>query len=88
MNWLTKGSWKTTSAGLLAIIGGIVRLAFAIKHGAITEEAVMTTATTIVTGIGLLVARDNNVSSEQVGAVKPPPAPVPPATDNYDPKQP
>lgn len=66
--WLTKGSWKTTSAGLLAILGGLVRLAFALKAGALTEEAVMTTLTTIVTGLGLLVARDNDKSSESVGA--------------------
>lgn len=69
-SWFTQGSWKTTSAGLLAIAGGIVRLAFAIKSGNVSEEAVMTTITTIVTGIGLLVARDNNVTSEQVNAGK------------------
>lgn len=66
--WLTKGSWKTTSTGLLAIAGGIVRLVFAIKAGSLTEEAVMTVLTTIITGVGLLAARDNNVSSEDVGA--------------------
>lgn len=71
--WFTQGSWKTTSAGLLAIAGGLVRMAFAIKSGNVTEEAVMTTITTIVTGIGLLVARDNNVTSEQAGAAKPEP---------------
>lgn len=60
-------SWKTTSAGLLAIVGGAVRLYFAIKSGNITEEALMTSATAIVSGIGLLCARDNNVTSEQVG---------------------
>ncbi len=61
-------SWKTTSAGILAIVGGIVRFYFAIKSGNITEEAVMTTATAIVSGIGLLFARDNNVTSEEAGA--------------------
>lgn len=66
--WLTRGSWKTTSTGLLAIIGGIVRLIFAVKAGNLSEEAVMTILTTIITGVGLLAARDNGVSSEQVGA--------------------
>lgn len=68
VTWLTKGSWKTTSTGLLAIAGAIVRLAFAIKAGAITEESIMTSVTAIITGVGLLAARDNDKSSEQVGA--------------------
>lgn len=63
-----KSSWKTTSAGILAIAGGIVRFYFAVKTGQITEEALMTSVTAIVSGIGLLFARDNNVSSEQAGA--------------------
>lgn len=77
IQWLTTGSWKTTSAGLLAILGGLVRAAFALKAGNLTEEAVMTAFTAIVTGLGLLVARDNDKSSEQVGANSgnnPPPA--------------
>lgn len=67
LSWLTAKSWKTTSAGLLAIVGGIVRLVFACKSGAITEEAVMTTFTTLITGVGLLLARDNDKSSEDIG---------------------
>ncbi len=63
-------SWKTTSAGILAIVGGITRIAFAIKAHAVTEEAVITAATAILTGLGLMFARDNNVTSEQVQAAK------------------
>lgn len=59
-------SWKTTSAGIISIIGGLVRLIFAFKTG-ITEEAIMTSVTTIVAGIGLIFARDNDKSSEDVG---------------------
>ena len=70
------GSWKTTSAGILAILGGLARIYFAIKSGVFSEEAFMTAATTILTGIGLLFARDNNVTSEAAGAVPPkPPTP-------------
>lgn len=66
------GSWKTTSAGILSIVGGLVRLGFAIKAKELSEEAIMTIATTILTGVGLLFARDNNKTSEQVGLpVKP-----------------
>ena len=70
MNWLQNGSWKTTSAGLLTIAGGIVRFIFACKSGNITEESVMTTLTAIAGGIGLLYARDNDKSTEQVQAAK------------------
>lgn len=60
-NYLT--NWKTTSAGLLSIIGGVTRMIFAIRSGSFSEEAVMTCVTTILTGVGLLCARDVNVSS-------------------------
>jgi hypothetical protein len=59
-------SWKTTSAGILSIVGGVTRAVFAWKSGQFTEEAVITCATAIVTGVGLLFARDNNVTSEDV----------------------
>jgi hypothetical protein len=65
-----KGSWKTTSAGILAILGGLVRIAFAIKSGTFTEEACMTSATAIVSGFGLLAARDNDKSTEQILAAR------------------
>lgn len=87
MNW-TQGSWKTTSAGIMLIIGGLVRLAFAIKAGTLTEESVMSVATGIVGGIGLMVARDNDKTSEQVRAAKKPATPAGTASDNYDPKKP
>lgn len=61
-------SWKTTSAGILAIVGGIVRFYFAVKAGQFTEEAITTSLTAVLSGIGLLFARDNNVTSEQAGA--------------------
>lgn len=55
-------NWKTTSAGILLIIGGIVRLIFAFKAGNFSEESVMTSATTVTTGVGLLFAKDFNVT--------------------------
>jgi len=53
-------NWKTTSLGLMSIIGGLVRLAFVIKSGDVTEEAVMTIVTTELAGIGLLLAKDSD----------------------------
>lgn len=61
-------SWKTTSAGILMIAGAIVRAGFAWKAKSLSEEAVMTILTTLVGGIGLILARDNDKSSEDVGA--------------------
>ena len=78
MNWFKNGSWKTTSAGLLTILGGLTRIAVAIKAGNITEEAVMTTLTAIVGGIGLVFARDNDKTSEQVLSTPPVPPTKPP----------
>lgn len=64
------GSWKTTSAGIAAIVGGLVALYFAYKNGNLNEATVTTTVTAILGGLGLIFARDNDKSSEDVGAVK------------------
>lgn len=62
-----KRSWKTTTAGVAAIAGGVARFALALNEGKMTEEAITTSVTAIMTGVGLLFARDNDVSSEEVG---------------------
>ena len=60
MNFLA--NWKTTSSGLLLIAGGLARGYFAYQSGQISEEAVMTSTTSIITGVGLIVAKDSNVT--------------------------
>ena len=72
MNWLQNGSWKTTSAGLLTILGGLTKFAFACKNGTVTEDLVMSCCVVVVAGVGLMLARDNDKSSEQVLASKQP----------------
>lgn len=58
-----KKSWKTTSAGILAIVGAIVRYYFHYKSGQpMTEEVVMTTITSISVGVGLIVSKDYNIT--------------------------
>lgn len=52
-------SWKTTSAGILLIIGSIGGLFFA---PVITLPVIMTAATGTLGGIGLLFAKDSNVT--------------------------
>ena len=46
-----KGSIKTTLTGLAAILGGVV---------SILKGDIATGATTIITGIGLVLAKDHN----------------------------
>lgn len=60
-------NWKTTSSGILSIIGGFTRLGFAIKNQNFDEETIMTCSTTLLLGIGLLFARDVNVTSTDLG---------------------
>lgn len=81
-------SWKTTSTGLLLIITGITRLAFAIKAGGVTEESIVTVSTTILGGVGLLFARDNSTTSEDAGAVNKPTIVIPPTNTTTTPPQP
>jgi len=59
-------SWKTTSTGILLIAGGITRLLFAVKSGNYTEESIITTISAVLTGIGLVFAKDSNVTGGDV----------------------
>jgi hypothetical protein len=52
-------NWKTTSAGLVMIIGGIASIYFSKPLDANTITA---SATAILGGVGLLFAKDNNVT--------------------------
>ena len=62
------GSWKTKSSGILAVIGGVCMLVFA---KVIDQAVIMASSTAILTGIGLIFARDNNKTSEDVGIQTP-----------------
>ena len=55
-------SWKTTSAGITMIVSGVVGLIFAIKSATINEGTVTAAVTAILGGVGLLFAKDNNVT--------------------------
>jgi len=61
-----KGSWKTTSAGILAITGALISLFFAIKNKAITAEVLTGVISGILAGIGLILAKDGNVTGGNV----------------------
>ncbi len=55
-------SWKTTLAGIALIAGGITLIILQ------PEEKLETGIALIVTGAGLIAARDNGVTSEAAGA--------------------
>lgn len=59
-------SWRTTLSGLLTILATVGHVADAILNGKPIDWTVALTGFT--TGVGLLTARDNKVSSEAVGA--------------------
>jgi hypothetical protein len=68
MNKSTRKSWKTTTAGIAAIIAAVALAAeqqFDSDPATVADWAGVVTA--VVTGIGLLLARDNDRSSEDVG---------------------
>lgn len=62
-------NWKTTSAGITAIVGAIVGLIYA-PHP-LTPEVITASVTAFLLGLGMIFARDGNKSSEQSGASTP-----------------
>lgn len=64
-----KGSWKTSAAGIAAIVVAVASCAQAMLDGdPATSPNFEVAIAAIISGLGLLFARDNNVSSETVGA--------------------
>jgi hypothetical protein len=61
-------NWKTTSAGLLMIIGSTVHLVYAVKDGTANENTWTISLTAVVGGVGLIFAGDSSA----------PPKPTPP----------
>jgi hypothetical protein len=62
-------SWKTTAAGIAAIVAAV---ALAISHQFDTDPATVADWSAVITaltaGIGLVLARDNDKTSERAGA--------------------
>lgn len=62
-------SWRTTLAGIGAIlvaVGSAVTAIFDNDPATVADWGAVTAA--VIAGIGLIMARDNKVSSEQAGA--------------------
>ena len=57
-------SWKTNTAGIATIIVGVGNLVIdVIQHGTVTTGAAGIAVTAVIAGVGLLNAKDNNVSN-------------------------
>ena len=57
-------SWKTNTAGIAAIVVGIGNLVISvIQNQTVTAEAAGIAVTAVIAGVGLLNAKDNNVSN-------------------------
>lgn len=66
-----RSSWRTTAAGLgaaLAAIGTAISATFDADPGTVADWP--TAIAIAVAALGLLVARDNRVSSERAGATR------------------
>lgn len=61
-------SWKTTLSGLAAVLAALAHVADGIANGRPIDWTV--TIAGLTSGIGLIFARDNKVSSEAAGAIK------------------
>lgn len=59
-------NWKTTSTGITMIVAGIVGFYFAFKGGQVNEGTITGSLTSVLAGIGLLFAKDNNVTGGTV----------------------
>ena len=57
-------NWKTTSAGIAMIVGGIASLAY--SWGALNPEMITAHLTAILGGVGLIFAKDQNVTGGDV----------------------
>lgn len=61
-------SWKTTASGSGAILVAVGQVLTATGEGKDWVSALMGALPAIIAGLGLLAARDNNVTSEEAGA--------------------
>lgn len=61
-------SWKTTTTGVLMILGALLTIANSLLQTGQLPDGMPIIITTIMGGVGLIKARDNDKTSEEVGA--------------------
>ena len=55
-------NWKTTSTGITMVVGGVVGFYLAIKSNSVNEGTITGCLTAILGGIGLILAKDSDVT--------------------------
>jgi hypothetical protein len=60
-------NWKTTSTGITMVVAGVAGIFFAVKNHQLSAEAITGGVGSILGGIGLISAKDYNVT----GGTKP-----------------
>jgi len=69
-----KRSWRTTTTGVLAIVASLIPAAIALLDGnpatVVDWNAIGIVIMGLLTGGGLMAARDNNVTSQNVKALE------------------
>jgi len=69
MNAIKGGSWRTTVAGVAAIVVAVGTAVTALlDNDPVTIPDWGAVAAAVMAGLGLIAARDNGVSSERAGA--------------------
>lgn len=64
-------SWKTTTTGIIGIVGTTCTMLYEfLTTGSVNSSNIANNVTIIIVALGLIFARDNNKTSEQVGAGK------------------
>ncbi len=61
-------SWKTTSMGVLAILGSLITIITAFVQTGNPPDNLFALIGVIMGGVGLIKARDNDKTSEETGA--------------------
>jgi hypothetical protein len=81
MSWLLSllVNWKTTLAGVGTLAGAIATVATTLSKGTLDQQTLTTLFSTVLAGIGLIAAKDSNVTggTKVVPSVTPRSTPVP-----------
>jgi hypothetical protein len=65
-------SWKPKAAGIATIVAGIANLIIdAVQHGAVSTEAAGIAVTAVMAGVGLMQAKQHDVSNSPIPLATP-----------------
>lgn len=59
-------NWKTTSTGITMIVGAVIGVYFAYKNNQINEAVITASISSLLGGLGLIFAKDKNVTGGTV----------------------